>query len=180
MGAMDSETSHTVAWQSPGAWQQVTLFFSSLISGENAPDLSIARQVARGILADYETLEERLDVLAARVCPDCRDNCCARAVIGYDFPDLLFQSLVYGDLPPAQMTKVQDPQAGRICACLSPTGCRLPRARRPFVCTWYLCPPMKALDTKGDLAATVEGIKKVRKRMEAELYAVLSGKPVIY
>ncbi len=175
---MAAGNGHTVSWQDPDQWDQVGRHFNHLFSEKAGHDVSRVEKWARQIQDLYLELDWKMEALSTRVCPDCRDNCCVRAVIGYDFLDLLFLQLMEGKLPPAQIRKQVSSQ-GPVCACLTPVGCRLPRPRRPFVCTWYLCAPMKALDEKGTIQGMIQRLQSHRREMEAALYAVLQGKPVI-
>ena len=174
---MDSSAPHTVSWQDPRVWDQVVSHFQALFSAGHdfSPLLPHVGTIEQG----YDGLDPAMDFLTRAVCPTCSDNCCGRAVIGYDFVDLLFHGLAHGQLPPAQISKMDGGDGNRVCRCLGALGCTLSRSHRPFICTWYLCAGMKSMDESGEIQGKIKAVQKARRELENELYAVLQGKPVI-
>ena len=135
-----------------------------------------------------EEMEPVLEQACAAVCPGCTDVCCARATIWYDFKDLLYLFFTGSDtgrlpgpgFPDGQIRKVKEPGGGQTCVHLGPDGCSQPRIRRPFVCTWYLCPDQKQwLRTQPGSMETLESglarIKALRQEM-AGLYRQKHGR----
>lgn len=109
-----------------------------------------------------------LDKLCKATCPDCTDSCCARAFVWFDFKDLIFIHLTGQPVPERQlMDKKQD-----ICCYLGPDGCTLGRLSRPWICTWYVCPPQMAMVRKWPekkqegFNRSLNAIKAYRKKME--------------
>jgi hypothetical protein len=94
----------------------------------------------------------------------------------FDFRDLLFLQLRQGPVPEAQM--LQSLKA--VCRYLTETGCSLPRAARPWICTWYLCPAQAELlrrrlpRQERRLAGAWQEIKAARKRMEQAFIEAVS------
>ncbi|MCP3931592.1 MAG: hypothetical protein GY705_21110 [Bacteroidetes bacterium] len=109
------------------------------------------------------SLDNPMQDLCRETCPGCDDNCCIRATIYYDFKDLLFLYLYSGRLPQMQIIK----QKSCSCPNLASQGCILPRQKRPFVCTWYICPRQKAeIYQAGETSKLVE-IEKTIKLIQA-------------
>lgn len=104
------------------------------------PQVRRARRAAEemaGLLAQADAL---LEPLCAATCPWCPRPCCLDARVWLDRRDLLFIHLGGQAPPPAQLRQSVD----QPCRYLGRRGCALPRALRPWVCTWYLCPTLTA------------------------------------
>ncbi len=88
------------------------------------------------MLRTFDELSPFIEMHTARVCPHCPKVCCANKHGLPEKEDLIFFSAA--GLQP-------EPSAGppdEICSLLAARGCLLPRARRPFRCTWYFCAPL--------------------------------------
>lgn len=125
-------------WQTQASWQAANEAMGCTIRGYQS-GLQRPIHLAAEMLKRIESLDDLMDALCAATCPGCRDACCRRASLWYDFKDLLFIHLSKGALPPGQARGAAD----RVCKYVTPTGCVLPRSQRPFICTWYLCAAQK-------------------------------------
>lgn len=169
-----------IPWQSEEAWSQVVLSIGETISALSAqgPELTNIRTLTRQIAQGYKELETVLERICAISCPICLDVCCSRATVWYDLKDLLLIYLNTGTLPDRQIYKQPD----HSCCNLTPSGCRLHRSDRPFICTWYICPDQKKvldgiLDNENRLALfpTIDKIKRVRKELKEEYVKAIGG-----
>jgi len=153
-------------WQSQPVWDQIELFFHK--SCRNASSLAEAEYHAAEISRKLQVADSFFQNLCEQTCTSCSDPCCARATIWYDFTDLLFLYLHTKTLPSRQIIRKKD----QGCSQLTVNGCRLDRLRRPFICTWYLCPEQTGkiatfnTTIQHDLSALLLQIKEDRKLME--------------
>ncbi|HOV86852.1 MAG TPA: hypothetical protein PLM79_10850 [Syntrophobacteraceae bacterium] len=103
-----------------------------------------SRQVQARVLGIRQGLN-CLDAMMSRYCEltcgSCPDRCCHGKNIFYNRADLLFLASSGLDLPPGQ-TRARH---GEPCRYLGERGCDLDRARRPYVCVWFLCEPQVKL-----------------------------------
>ncbi len=157
--------SNPIPWTIPSVWKQVNACFRHHLKVHEKA-LDPARRCAGSIKMIFARLDPVLDDLCATTCPGCTDICCRRATIWFDFQDLLYLHLAGLPVAAAQtMTTV-----GQGCRYLAAGGCLLPRRQRPFVCTWYLCPPQKdcLANTKRyeDLKVFLDRLKEARQAME--------------
>ncbi len=150
-----------IPWQKKTEFEEATLFLTT-VDSNRGHDLDPVRSLAGEIQMIFREMGPDLDSLCAATCPDCRDNCCKRATIWYDFKDLLYLFLGPGLLPECQISK----DGG--CSCLTDKGCVLPRSERPFVCTWYFCPDQKEGAFTLGLAEKNQQLKDLRNQMETE------------
>ena len=130
---------------------------------ENSPSRQEKVEVAEKIRQIYLHLDSLLDVLCARTCPGCEDICCRRATVWFDEKDLSFLFLTEGEFPGKQVQRNEDGS----CCFLGAAGCELPRYRRPFICTWYLCPAQKQLlqDREEQIFGYIDEVKALRLRL---------------
>lgn len=158
----------TVPWQDPDQWREVGLFFR--YTGQGAK-FEPVRTAAAEIHSLLDRVAAPMDALCSRACRNCTDICCRRATIWYDFTDLVYYWFRFDRLPEAQIYKTRTGNA-TCCGFLTSRGCAIPRARRPYVCTWYLCPAIKdALDRHGDpvsIVRHIDRIQRLRKGMAAD------------
>ena len=173
----------TIPWQSEEAWIQVVLSIGKTIAALSTQGAEITRirTLAQQIAQGYAELETILEEVCLKSCPTCVDVCCSRATVWYDLKDLLLIYLNTGTLPDRQIYKQPD----HSCCNLTPSGCRLLRSERPFICTWYICPDQKNVieglpDSEEKLAlfrtidkstidkSTIDKIKTARKELEEE------------
>ncbi|MBW1840731.1 MAG: hypothetical protein JRF27_00795 [Deltaproteobacteria bacterium] len=162
-------------WGAPAVWNEAILTMDHLIQ-LHRPELGPAEAVAQDVLKQLTSVFSLLEDLCSTTCPRCPDPCCLKAKVWFDFKDLLFLHLADQQLP-------LNPLMGSLrdtCRCLSHSGCTLPRIIRPWICTWYLCPPQVAnlREKPGSMQAAfsraVQSVKAGRKKMETEFIRVVS------
>lgn len=160
-------------WHTAGQWREINDAFAYLKRRYGA-ELDRARSLAAALQICLTSLFPLMDELNRCTCPLCMKPCCRTAVVWFDFRDLLFLHLS-GNLPP--MSQPLYPDAG-LCRFLDPQGCRLPRLLRPWICTWYLCPPQTAMlrDRCRCLDDELSEIKRLRSAMEDEFISVICGR----
>ena len=155
---------HTVPWQEADQWKGVSYFFENIFKRFSYDQIHGLKALTHEIDRAYGELDIAMDGLCHGVCPACPDNCCARAQVYYDFKDLAFYYARFSTLPGKQLVRPRK----EACPMLGPSGCRLSRNRRPFLCTWYLCPDLKRVG--GRTLSIIEGliieIKNYRSRLE--------------
>ncbi len=129
-----------IPWASEELWTQVVLSMSKTISalGSEATNL---KSMAKQIVLAYAEIDSTLEWACLTSCPTCADVCCGRATVWYDLKDLLTIFLSTEMLPNNQIYRRPDTS----CCNLTPSGCRLQRYERPFICTWYICPDQKVV-----------------------------------
>ena len=164
---------HPLPWQERSEWREIN-FFLDTIQRVHGPDLEPVRLLARRIRFRVDSLSGPIEKLCALTCPDCRDVCCERATIWYDFKDILYLYFGLGLFPDRQIKKIPG-QGTPHCVNLTKTGCLLPRSQRPFVCTWYFCPDQKSHCQGGSFAGEITKIKILRLEMEAAFCSITAG-----
>jgi hypothetical protein len=166
---------HPVPWQARSEWREIKFFFDT-IQRVHGPDLEPVGLLARRIRGLVDSLSEPVETLCAVTCPLCKDVCCQRATIWYDFKDMLYVYFGMGIFPDRQIKKLPG-QGTPHCANLTPTGCLLPRNLRPFVCTWYFCPDQKTAMAHESLffSAVIAEIKVLRQEMEDAFCSITAG-----
>jgi hypothetical protein len=163
-----------VPWNTPATWREANASLSAIIQC-HASSLADLHNMARRTRQHLKSLFPLMDNLCRETCPDCTDVCCIHAWVWADFRDLLFYHLADVTPPDYQLLE----STADHCRFASPHGCQLERIRRPFVCTWYLCPMQtRLLDhqpaEKHNLSRILEQIKNDRKRMEASYIQAVS------
>lgn len=163
-----------VPWHTIGRWQEANASLAKTIDNHE-PALTDCRRQARQTRRLLESLFPLMEKLCRRTCPDCTDICCQRAWVWADFRDLLFFHLAGIPAPEQQLVCRQ----GDHCRNVGPSGCRLERLQRPFVCTWYICPAQTRLldnrpEEKRHLTSALEQIKTLRKRTESTFIRIVS------
>lgn len=177
------DTPSEVPWPTPQSWQAANQVLRDLIIRYDG-QLDDCRLFAESVRRHLDAIDPMMETVCAATCPWCPDACCMKATVWFGFPDLLFMYLIGADIPPGQ-PKVR---RGGVCAYLGPRGCRLPRHRRPWTCTRYICPTQKrwwqapvnrTTDQAGDQPMVfddlVQKIRKARQEMETAFIAVVSG-----
>ncbi len=154
-------------WGTPALWRAANDAVAAAV-GRHGRRLKAAVRLAMGIEQGIAGLDGIMDALCAASCPACKDACCRRATIWYDFKDLICLQLMGARAPAAQIVKAR----GQPCPFHTMAGCALPRTARPFICTWYLCPVQRAdfhhfsSAGAGDLMGTLSRLKRDRNDME--------------
>jgi hypothetical protein len=155
-------------WALPGAWEDINGVVTYLLNHHEHAQKHLQRDAAR-IDALLQLMNPLLDRLCRHTCTFCPEPCCARAIVWYDIKDLLFLHLSLQPRPSVQPLAHGEP----VCRYLGIRGCRLPRRRRPWICTHYLCPAQKKrlrrlAPSRLTLFDTVlERIKRIRRGMLA-------------
>jgi len=162
-------------WGSVVKWDEANRSVEHLI-GLHRPELEQTFFLARNIQGQLESIFPLIDDLCASTCPWCPDPCCMIAKVWIDFQDLLFLHLSGQVIPQAQLLQ----ELGNTCRYWSPRGCTLTRIVRPWICTWYLCPPQMANIRKEHPSVqktfnrAVQAIKTARNQMVAEFIKVVT------
>lgn len=128
----------TPPWSCDADWQAANDAMAA-VTVHRADRFGVARSLAAAIRIRMNRLDPFLEALCADTCPTCRDNCCGRATVWYDFRDLLGFHLNAAAIPAGQMI----PSPDRSCQYLATSGCTFPRSQRPFICTWFVCAAQK-------------------------------------
>ncbi len=157
-------------WKDRGQWAELQWSLEYLTRRHRAR-LAKAYSIADSIEAALLDISPDISELCIISCVPCRDICCKRATVWYDLRDSLFIHLRSHGFLQSQLFK----KPGESCSCLTPSGCRIPRLRRPFVCTWYFCPAQTAILQGKEAAAlkkklddSLEKIKRERRHLEEE------------
>ena len=155
---MDSHLS-SVPWHTLALWQEANACLADTMQ-QNQSVLAEPHRQAQRMQRRLEWIFPLIDRLCRKTCPDCKNICCRRAWVWADFKDLLFLHLAGIPVPDQQLL---DRQGGH-CRYGSPDGCRLDRIRRPFVCTWYLCPAQTHILRKrpAEMQILQESLKKIK------------------
>ena len=154
-------------WSGSDQWRELNRLMAAWAAADSQGP---ARTLAAEMVRHMDRADRLMDRLCAAACPWCPDPCCISARVWLDHADLAFIHLAGIEPPPAQLRD----GPGQTCRYLGPRGCALPRQARPWVCTWHLCPTLKArLDKQpADRAAWLElqdAIKKIRKKLAGGL-----------
>lgn len=116
-----------------------------------------------------------MDALADLTCTRCPEPCCLRASVYFDLTDLIYLHLNGTRVPDRQLRET----AGQTCRYLTTRGCGLERSRRPWACTWYLCPTQTGRLTTEGRRAEVETLlaeaKLCRRALERKFIAAVAG-----
>lgn len=157
-------------WKCPFHWAQMVHAFEH-VTAVQWTRLEGARALARQIGQKLDAVDSTVDMLCDETCVRCMDVCCKKATVWYDYKDLLYLYLTSGQLPAGQISRRND----LFCSNLSSAGCRLHRTRRPFICTWYICPSQTSIlagtiDTQSvsRLPETLREIQALRRQLEQE------------
>jgi hypothetical protein len=167
----------TTPWVSEEDWAQVVFSVSKAIEaiGVKADTM---RTISQQIVKAYADIATVLDTVCLTSCPACSEVCCARATVWYDLKDLLTIYLNTDAFPAKQICRLPD----HSCCNLTPSGCRLIRSDRPFICTWYICPDQKIVFDEhlnnGEglgVLRVINDIKKARKELEHLYISAVCG-----
>ncbi len=97
------------------------------------------RDLGAQVLETFEALDPLIQELTSRVCPYCGTVCCINRHGLPDLDDVVVIRAMGLDLPSYDLSR----RGADICQFIGPKGCVLPRARRPYRCTWYFCDPLR-------------------------------------
>jgi hypothetical protein len=147
-------------WMTDGDWIEINQSFRYLIQRHKLTFDHIHSSVVR--LTELLTVVHRkADDLCRSTCRYCPDPCCTHAWAWFDFKDLLFMHLSNLEIPASQTISSSNDH----CIYLSARGCRLSRMTRPWVCTWYFCPP-QINRLKKNPAFSLEAFTRIIKRIK--------------
>ncbi|MFW5810911.1 MAG: hypothetical protein ACOCWY_04855 [Thermodesulfobacteriota bacterium] len=163
-----------IPWDTPDQWAEINRTFGHLLRRRHA-DMKPARDIAGQIESRMADLFPLMSELCRYTCPECREPCCRVATLWYNFQDLLFLHLTEQAVPESQpLRRFQEP-----CRYLGPRGCILDRMARPWICTWYICPPQTVRLRKmgrirrQETEAAMDEIKALRHAMEETFIDIL-------
>lgn len=173
--------SHTLLppWGAKALWEEAGDSINYLVN-IHKDRLTMAFNQAEQVKGHLKSLFHLLDELCFITCPWCPEPCCLRATIWMDFKDLLFFCLADEKIPPTQLIQ----QPADTCRYLGKRGCILPRIKRPWVCTLYLCPAQNRILRRSSsgvqekFSQAVLAIKTGRRRIEDEFIRITSFYPV--
>ena len=172
---VDKESESGIPWASPVSWQaanQAVDYHLQQYCSDLKPLVSIAQEIKSCLNSVFLILNE----LCAISCPWCPEPCCLKASVWFDFKDLLFLHFNKLSVPPSQ----PKPDLKTVCKYLGPSGCKLQRTSRPWICTWYLCPTQTAKLRNGYqnksklLYQAFAQIKSGRNLLESEFIRIIS------
>jgi len=155
------------SWRDDQLWQAAVNTLQYLIA-RHRYQMEEVKETADRIKYLIDSIDEPLDRLCDLTCIRCQAPCCLVADVSYDFRDLLILVLTNQTIPPRQPRR----NAGEICFYLGSNGCRLPRAQRPWICTWYICAVQKEVACShmeiagGHLLSVIEDLRILRKKTE--------------
>jgi len=170
------EAALNIPWAGVDQWRQVNQQYVLLIETYTG-QLEPLQAIADSITADLSALDPIMEALCAKTCSHCPDPCCIGAKIWYDFNDLLYLHLAGEPISASQLICTRD----QICPGWTPTGCRILRQRRPWICTWYLCPAQTAQiehpehTTRMLISSHSANIKTNRRQMEEHFIRMLTS-----
>lgn len=171
---MQKKLKNRIPWSSPEAWLQCIESIRTRLSAMGSQVAGI-KELSQEIAKEYAAIEASLDQLCSICCPHCDDVCCLRATVWYDLKDLLVIYGIFSRFPDGYIYR--EYKGG--CCNLTISGCRLARAERPFICTWYICPSQKKVLEKGVLGSkglallqSIDRLKAARKMIEQIYLAV--------
>ena len=122
-------------WTSEESWQAVNQSLFKLVNDPALKGMENLKASAMAMAEEMNKLDKLMENLCQRTCPDCLGVCCLAKNIYYDFSDLLYIHLSQDKAPRRQTRKGLDEP----CCYLTPRGCSIPRNRRPFICSWFIC-----------------------------------------
>lgn len=164
-------------WPDPQSWAAVNDAIGYLLDRQTL-QISHLHSLADSIRTQLTALYPVMDDLCRLSCPWCPTPCCISARIWYDTRDLLFFHLAAIPVAPGQ----PNADGNQTCRYLGPVGCRLDRLARPWICTWYICPPQKACLRKQGrgrlewLETRIARIQTDRKNLETEFIRMTAGR----
>ena len=163
-------------WASPEEWLEAHQTLDLLFE-KYGPALDGVRHWASRYKDGLEGLFPVFDRYTALVCPYCASVCCLKALAAFDFKDLLMMHALDLDPPPHQL-RLREHES---CRFIGPDGCLLPRIKRPFICTWYMCAPMLELYRQERprlqrwFSSLMSEAQRHRRAMEEEFIMIVTG-----
>lgn len=167
-----THSADTILWSDPSAFAAANAAIKHLID-RHVKKIAALRPLAETIHRMITELSPLMNDLCAHTCSFCCDPCCLSATIYFDMTDLIFRHLTSTDTPSVQPMQTK----GDVCAYLGPKGCRQPRHKRPWICTWYICATQthrlnRMPSREVGLKAEISRIKHLRKELEARFITI--------
>lgn len=100
--------------------------------------LDVVREKAGIFMASFMKMDPFIQEYTAKTCPYCGSVCCAQKHGMPDFGDAVAIIAMGFELPEYRL----DVDMNGMCQFMGDMGCVLPRAQRPYRCTWYYCDPL--------------------------------------
>jgi hypothetical protein len=155
-----------IPWGNADQWAAANNAVAAVVHSDRAK-MAPFRKMAMAVSWKMAQIHAMADALALATCRFCPDPCCESAAPWFDLRDLL---LVHGSAAPAPPGQPIC-RYGDVCRYLGPTGCRLPRPARPWICAWYTCPVQRSVLARvsGPMArcsALMAEIQQDRKQLE--------------
>ncbi|MGD9504375.1 MAG: hypothetical protein AB7W37_05670 [Syntrophobacteraceae bacterium] len=122
-------------------WEAILTSLDQQLQALPATHLTEARRLALRIRENLAWLDGHMTEHCRATCPGCEDPCCTGLKVFFNRTDLLYILASGEETPPGQTRE----HATGACRYLTPSGCTLPRTRRPYVCVWFLCDPQMEL-----------------------------------
>lgn len=163
-----------IPWNTPVLWQEANFAICHAVE-RHSRQLMEARRIAIGLQEIMSSVFRHMEHLCGATCPSCREVCCRHACVWMDYKDLIFLHLTGTQIPPSQPLS----HRGERCRHLGPTGCRLDRIQRPFICTWYLCPAQKRCMSENPahmnrIGNGIQQVKSLRNKMEYHFISAIA------
>jgi hypothetical protein len=105
---------------------------------EHDSELGEVRARAAVFMESFRKMDPFIQEYTARTCPYCGSVCCANKHGMPDFGDAVAITAMGFELPDYRL----DVDINGMCQFMGERGCILPRAQRPYRCTWYYCDPL--------------------------------------
>lgn len=176
MEAMEGPSRYALPWPTPQLWREANEAIAHTIRRRKG-DLQALVDQSTKIRECVNALDTHMVYLCGHTCVQCQQICCRHARVYYDFKDLLCLHLGQGPLPIRQTMG----KSHQTCCYLSADGCRLPRAERPFICTWYLCPDQRACleqmasSVRIFVSNSLIALKRARYQLETDYIQTMVG-----
>ncbi len=167
-------TNEHIPWQGLKDFEEISISLDKIESVHKRLNKDL-NKLANDIAQCFKAISNPIDEICLVTCPSCRDVCCKKATVFFDFKDLLYLHFGKRGLPSSQVSRNKEGK----CCYLSISGCRLHRLERPFICTWYFCPDQtgfrreKQAGLEDDVKALVTQIKTLRNEMEDQFIQVV-------
>lgn len=142
MKYISADNDFRAPWQGRSECRQV-LSSIRTVGTKNNIRLERLKDTAAGVYKKLLLISDRMDKICSKTCVGCKDVCCIRARVWYDFKDLLYLYFGSQKYPEAQIDRIRQDNKIKACSLLTKSGCLIPRTERPFICTWYMCPDQK-------------------------------------
>ncbi len=117
---------------SDGQWHRTLSHLRNSLKNSN---WAYCRTLAGAIQEKIAWLDPIMHRYCSLTCRECDDPCCQATKIYFNRADMLYLTVLDREPPPGQ-TRTEESAR---CRYLTPNGCSLARAVRPYVCVWFIC-----------------------------------------